>query len=147
MTAYEGVVYLRARYKDTTVSVKLVAAKTRVAPMKRQTIPKLELCGAVLTAKLLTTVAEDFNLDTAKLYAWTNSSIILGWLNSTPSRLKVYVANHIGEIVSRVPAIQWRYVSTTLNPADCTSKGLLPKELIEKELWWDGPPSLKLSPD
>ena len=123
MSAYGGVVYLRIRYADTTISISLVAAKTRVAPLKRQTIPKLELCAALLTARLLATVAEDLNLDTSKAYAWTDSSIVLGWLNSTPSRLKVYVANRVGDIVSNVPAIRWRYVTTECNPADFASRG------------------------
>ena len=147
MSAYGGVVYLRIRYADTTISVSLVAAKTRVAPLKRQTIPKLELCAALLTARLLATVAEDLSLDSSKAYAWTDSSIVLEWLNSTPSRLKVYVANRDGDIVSKVSAIRWRYVTTECNPADFASRGLLPEELVRKELWWDGPPWLQSPPD
>ena len=62
-------------------------------------------------------------------------------------QFKMYVANRINEIVSRVPAKQWRwYVATDCNPADCASRGLLPKELVEKSLW-DGPPWLRQSPD
>ena len=69
------VVYLRIRYAETTISISLVAAKTWVAPLKCQTIPKLELCAALLTARLLATMAEDLSLDASKAYAWTDSSI------------------------------------------------------------------------
>ena len=146
MAAYGGVIYLRARYTDASVTVTIVSAKTRVAPLKKQTIPKLELCGALLTARLLSSVAADLNVPTAKLYAWSDSAIVLSWLVSTPSRLKVYVAHRVREIVSKVPGSQWRYVSTDVNPADFASRGLLPQELVGKDLWWDGPPWLRLSP-
>ena len=142
-------VYLRARYIDIQVTVTLVAARIRVAPIKQQTVPRFELCGALVTARLMSSVAADLGIDTTRLYARTDSSIVLGWLHSASksSRSKVYVANRVNEIVSRVPAKQWRYVATDCNPADCASRGLLPKELVEKSLWWDGPLWLRQSPD
>ena len=59
MAAYGGVIYLRARYTDASVTVAIISAKTRVATLKKQTIPKLELCGALLTTRLLSSVAAD----------------------------------------------------------------------------------------
>ena len=61
----------------------------------------------------------------------------------SPSRLKVFAANRVGDICSRIPATQWRYVATDLNPADFTSRGLSPQELLQKVIWWEGPPWLQ----
>ena len=77
MAAYGGVIYLRARYTDASVTVTIVSVKTRVAPLKKQTIPKLELCRALLTARLLSSVAADLNVPKAKLFAWSDSAIVL----------------------------------------------------------------------
>ena len=71
-------VYLRARYIDIQVTVTLVAARTRVAPIRQQTVPRLELCGALLIARLMSSVEPDLGIDTTRLYAWTDSSIGLG---------------------------------------------------------------------
>ena len=80
------------------------------------------------------------------VYAWCDSSAVLGWLNRSPSSLLVFVANRVGEVCSRIPADQWRYVATHQNPADYASRGLLPQELLQKDLWWNGPPWLSLCP-
>ena len=63
----------------------------------------------------------------------------------SPSRLKVFAANRVADICSRIPAAQWRYVATNLNPADFASRGLSlsPQELLQKVIWWEGPPWLQ----
>ena len=75
--AYAGAVYVRAVYEDTTTTVTLVIAKTKVAPLSGSTIPRLELCGALLLSKLLQSVREALNLPLGATYAWTDSSIVL----------------------------------------------------------------------
>ena len=137
--AYGGVVYLRLLHANATTSVRLMTSKTRVAPLSDLTIPRLELCGAQLLAK-------DLDIPLDHVYAWCDSSVVLGWLNRLPSSLLVFVANRVGEVCSRIPADQWRYVATHQNPADYASGGLFPQELLQKDLWWNGPPWLSLSP-
>ena len=144
--AYGGVIYARARYSDTSVTVSLLTSKTRVAPLKGFTIPRLKLCGAQLTARLLWTSAKDLVLPLSQVFAWTDSTIVLSWLNSTTSRLKVYVANRVTDFTQAVPASYWRHVPTESNPADLTSRGTSPSELLAKTLWWESPPWLPLSP-
>ena len=73
-------------HADVTVSITLLKSKTRVAPLKHTTIPKLELSGALLTAKLLHSVAEDLGIPREKLFSWTDSSIVLGWLPRPSNR-------------------------------------------------------------
>ena len=141
--AYGGVVYLRLLHEDTSVSVRLMMSKTRVAPIEGLTIPRMELCGGVLLAKLLASTASDLGIPKEHLYAWCDSTIVLGWLNKPLSSLVVFVANRVREISTRVDTQQWRYVNTAENPADYASRGIFPEELIRKEMWWCGPQWLK----
>ena len=73
--------------------------------------------------------------------------MVLGWLNKTPTKSPVFVANRVRNILSRVSAEHWSYVATDANPTDYASRGLLPRDLIKKELWWQGPPWLKQPSD
>ena len=76
-SAYAGVVYLRAVDQDGLVQVSLIMAKTKVAPTKHLTMPKLELCGAVIVAKLLSHTAKILNIPNKQVYAWSDSVIVL----------------------------------------------------------------------
>ena len=142
---YGGVVYLRLRHADTSISVSLVTSKTKVAPIKQLTIPILELSAVLLTARLLNTVAKDLQIPTPHLYAWTDSTIVLGWLNNSAGNWKIFVSNRISQVLSVISSSQWRHVPSLENPADHASRGLLPSDLLQSKLWWEGPPWLKLS--
>lgn len=86
--AYATVVYARTIDEKGRVYVHLITSKTRVAPIQQVSIPRLELCGAVLLAKLLNEVADTLQVPKGKLHARTDSSITLAWLSSHPSLWK-----------------------------------------------------------
>ncbi len=94
-SAYAAVVYIRTVYLDTTTEVKLVIAKTRVAPLKRLTIPRLELCAAQLLAKLLDTTRRALSIPLQDVYCWTDATIVLAWLDGQPRRYKTYIGNRV----------------------------------------------------
>ena len=144
--AYSAVVYLRVQNPDRSVSVSLVMSKTRVAPLKRQTIPRLELCGALLLSRILTHVKQVFSFPCCELHAWTDSTVVLAWLDGDPRRFKPYVGNRVTQILENLSPNQWRHVSGIDNPADCASRGLFPSELIKHNLWWNGPDWLSQDP-
>ena len=144
--AFAAVVYLRVVDPNGMVHVSLVMSKTRVAPLKRMTIPRLELCGAYLLSQILSRVKEVLNLPNCEIYAWTDSMVVLGWLTGDPRRFKPYVGNRVTRIVENIPSNSWRHVSGSDNPADCASRGLFPSELVQHHLWWDGPHWLHFSP-
>ena len=145
--AIAGVVDIRSLYTDTTVSTSLVIAKTKVAPLKTVTIPKLELSSAVLLSKLLSTVHKELGIKPCKMFAWCDSTVALGWISTSPHKLKTFVANCVVSITEKVPATQWRHVSSADNPADIGSRGCTFKNLVGSVLWWNGPFWLLLSPD
>ena len=124
----------------------LVMSKTRVAPIKRQTIPRLELCGALLMAQLLSHCKKILEVPMDQVFAWTDSTIVLNWIQGNPRRFKVYVGNRVSQIMELIPPDRWKHVVGADNPADCASRGLYPSEILTHHLWWNGPAWLKHDP-
>lgn len=139
-SAYAACVYMRCVHTDNSVTVHLLIAKTRVAPIKQKlTVPKLELSGAHLLARLLVRVADSLKLRTnlhRNTYAWSDSSIVLCWLRTKPHLLKVFESNRVSQIQALISPEHWYYVPTALNPCDPASRGISPQELVDHELWW-----------
>ncbi|XP_063617952.1 uncharacterized protein LOC134790896 [Cydia splendana] len=139
--AFAAVVYLRTIDGEGNVHVSLITSKTKVAPIKQISIPRLELCGAVLLTKLLVEVADVMSISKVNIHAWTDSTVVISWLNSRPNRWKTFVANRVSEIITSVEPHQWSHVSSKDNPADCASRGT--RHLSNEELWIEGPSWLK----
>ena len=142
--AYAAVVYVRSVYCSGNISVSLVASKTRVAPLKRQTIPRLELLGANVLARLVNCVASSFL--NVEVCCWTDSFTVLCWIrNSKPWRQ--YVQHRVQEIRRLTGQDTWRFCPGSCNPADIPSRSCLGQELIDSELWWKGPDFLRSAPE
>ena len=137
--ACAAAVYIRATYADGSITCRLVVAKTRVAPIKTLTIPRLELCAAEMLAELLAVTRQTLNVAESDVTAWSDSTIALAWLRSTPSKYKTCVANRIASAARNVPQNAWLHVPTAENPADCASRGISAQELRDHPLWWEGP--------
>ena len=119
--AYAGMVCLRAIDSNENVYVWLVMAKTKVhvAPIKRLSIPRLELYSTVILSKLLSHVANTLAIPHTNIYAWTDSRVVLGWLQGNSRQFKPFVGNRIAEISEMIPSGCRRYVQGIDNPADC----------------------------
>ena len=105
--AYSGVIYVRVMYAETSTSVTLFTARPRWLLLSPTTIPRLELCGALLLSKLLETAKASLEVPADSIFAWTDLSIVLSWLNYTPSKLQTYVMNQVSQTIDRVPASCW----------------------------------------
>ncbi|XP_011688629.1 PREDICTED: uncharacterized protein LOC105450474 [Wasmannia auropunctata] len=136
--AYAAVVYLRTVDNQERVATHLLA-RTKVAPVKTQSVPRLELCGAVLLAKLLDRIVKGLNMESCPVYVWTDAQVVLAWLRSHASRWKPFVAHRVAEIQGLLPGDHWNYVQTSSNPADLATRGIDSSELLGRTLWWHGP--------
>nr|XP_042913145.1 uncharacterized protein LOC122273148 [Parasteatoda tepidariorum] len=138
-SCYGAVVYCKSLNSAGDINVKLVASKSRVAPLKALSIPRLELCAAVLLSKLMKKILSALKLQTDKVYLWSDSMIVLAWIQKEPTSLKTFVKNRIALIQELTLKSQWNHVPSEMNPADLISRGLDPVKLLETNLWWKGP--------
>ncbi len=144
--AYVAVVYLRTEHANGDIEVNLVASKARVAPIKRQSIPRLELLGATILARLMRTIENSLvSLKVPpEVFYWTDSLTTLCWIRNNKV-WKPYVQHRVEEIRQHSDSTHWRFVQGVLNPADLPSRGCTGDELSKYQTWWNGPQFLKHS--
>lgn len=136
--AYSTTIFLRVVGEHSSQAT-LLMAKTKVAPVKTLSIPRLELCGALLAAKLAIQLQKSLKLVNNPIFAYCDSQVALAWIRSHASKWSVFVAHRVSKIQSLIPPESWRYIRTSDNPADLATRGITPKELKESTLWWAGP--------
>ncbi|XP_018376357.1 PREDICTED: uncharacterized protein LOC108769714 [Trachymyrmex cornetzi] len=141
-TGYGACLYIRSNDGYNTHCY-LLCAKSRVAPLKTVTIPRLELCGALLLSKLYNEVRRVIKLDFSKIVMWCDSTIVLNWLRTSTHLLKPYVSHRVAQIQEITQPQIWRHVRTKDNPADALSRGQLPKDFLNNHSWFSGPFWLK----
>ncbi|GFU59156.1 uncharacterized protein TNCV_4746791 [Trichonephila clavipes] len=112
---YGAAVYCKYKNLKIETLVRLIISKSRVAPIKILTIPRLELCAAVLLAKLVKRVVAALQLETAELYLCSDSMIVLEWLQKEPMDLKTFVQNRVSKIQELYPNQLWRHVPSDQN--------------------------------
>lgn len=141
--AYAAVAYLRVPCETGEIKTSLIAARTRVAPIKPMSLPRLELSGAVLLSRLLKQIKEALRMPSSQIYAWTDSTIVLSWLFGDPARWNTFVRNRVVEVLDNIGNHNWFHVQSGDNPADVASRGKPLKELKNEKIWWSGPEWLK----
>ncbi|XP_026015330.1 uncharacterized protein LOC113016608 [Astatotilapia calliptera] len=137
-TGYGQCSYLRLSNEEGDIHCALVMAKSRVAPTKVTTIPRLELTAAVISVKTSNVLKEELGYADIEEHFWTDSKVVLGYINNEARRFHTFVANRIQKIHLYTNQRQWRYVPTDQNPADRASRGCFVHELISSD-WFTGP--------
>ena len=117
-----GVKELEAEEVD--IESHFVTSKARVAPIKAESVSRLELDSAVIGLRLGHAVALAYQIDPKQIYYWTDSTNVLYWINTPANQLKTFVSNRVGEIQSDSDAKQWRHVPTDQNPADVATRDI-----------------------
>lgn len=141
--AFGAAIYVRTMDRHGHIMVKLLFAKSRVAPIKTQTIPRLELSAALLLATNMQAVKTALKIPIDKVKCWSDSTIALAWINTEPHRLNTFVANRVTKIQALTDSSSWSWVSTNENPADLLSRGVFGDKFVNcsktSKLWFEGP--------
>lgn len=136
--AFAAVCYLRIE-DENGVRCTLVSAKTKVAPTKPMSIPRLELQAAVLGSRLAETVVKGHNIEISRRYFWSDSQTVLKWLESNARKYHPFVALRIGELQESTEIQEWRYVPSKINRADLATKWKCKTNFKIDEAWFHGP--------
>ena len=136
---YGAASYLRLVDDKGRIHCGLVMAKSRVAPLKTVTIPRMELTAAVVSVKLHKFITEQLDLPINKTVFWTDSTIVLQYIRNEARRFQTFVANRLSIIHDASSPHQWRHVDSLHNPADYASRGFSSNEARKLRHWFTGP--------
>lgn len=137
--ALGAAIFVRAAYPNGLVTCNLLVSKSKVAPLKMITIPRLELSAAELLSRLVKNVMNSMEWDSAEYYLWIDSSPAYFWIRKIPRDLKTYVANRVSSIQTNTDIRRWKHINGKENPADLLTRGISPKDLVNNNLWLHGP--------
>lgn len=144
-SAYGSVAYMQTTDDSQRVYVSFVFARSRVAPRKQMSIPRLELSAALTGAQLARVIETELAVPPEHITLWSDSTTVLHWIKSESCRYKVFVGTRVAEIQNLTNPVQWRYVDTLSNPADDITRGLTLQEMVQDHRWNKGPHFLHLS--
>ncbi|XP_071954122.1 uncharacterized protein [Antedon mediterranea] len=137
---YGMVSYLRLEDVDGKIHCSLLIGKSRVAPLKKVTVPRMELTAAMLAVHINKIIIKDkLSCQVHKVVFWTDSTSVLRWISNESAHFHTFVANRIHTIRESSESSQWRYVESKCNPADDASRGLDFRHLVQSQRWLNGP--------
>ncbi|XP_071834278.1 uncharacterized protein [Apostichopus japonicus] len=131
--------YVRTKDSGGKVHCTLLMGKARVCPIKKVTVPRLELTAATLAVKVGQVLQSELSIPLKSTTYWTDSTTVLLYVRNEGRRFKTFVANRVAAIREASTVDQWRYVDTHQNPADDGSRGLHARDLTSTCRWLNGP--------
>ncbi|XP_023805499.1 uncharacterized protein LOC110017230 [Oryzias latipes] len=138
MKAICAVAYLKVTTADGRTEVGFVLGKTRLAPRPEPTVPRLELCAAVMAVEMSEVIIEEIDYQIHQTHFYTDSKVVLGYINNQSRRFYVYVSNRVRRIRESTTPEQWHFVTTDKNPADHGSRSV-PASELQNTSWLTGP--------
>jgi hypothetical protein len=146
-TGYASVSYLRLIDADNKINCVFLTGKSRVAPLKFMSIPRLELSAATLSVRLDNMLRRELGLHITRSLFWTDSTTVLKFIHNKDKRFLTFVANRVAVIHDGSEVSSWKYVDTGSNPADEASRGISVESLIKRPRWLTGPGFLSHTED
>lgn len=135
--AFAAVAYVRVN-NNGMITSHILMSKSRVAPLKRLTIPRLELQGAIIAVRMKETIVKEIDIAFSSIRFWTDSLLNLQYINNESKRYKVFVANRVAEIRNHSEPEQWYFVPGKINPVDISTRGEI-KDDVALQRWFSGP--------
>ena len=137
--AYAAAAYIRTKNHEGKIDCNLILAKSRVAPLKKLTLPRLELQGAVLATRMTTFLKDETKLEFKSIRLWSDSMTVLQYLLNEDKRFKTFVSNRISEIRELTDVSSWQHIDGKSNPADLGTRGAYLTDLKPDSIWFKGP--------
>ena len=139
-SAFGAVVYARYEYETPCAPTsRVLASKSKVAPLVPVTVPRLELMAAVTGLRLTQAILKVLELPMSTVTFYSGSLDVIWWIRGHGRDFRPFVANRVGEIQMSSDPQQWQNVSTQQNPADMISRGISVEEIQNNALWLNGP--------
>lgn len=136
---YGMVSYIRFVDDQGKVHCSLLTSKSRVVPLKKITMPRLELTAATLAVSISNMIVKELDYVIDDIFYWTDSQAVLRYIKNESTRFQTFVANRIARIRDGSEVRQWNYINTSDNPADDVSRGLAFNDVEKVQRWVNGP--------
>ena len=144
LNAYGAVAYIVFQLSSGAYEANLIGAKNKIAPTRQQTMPRLELCGAVLACRLRETIIQELDWKFKSIIHVVDSMIVCSQIQKDSYDFKTFVATRVSEIQSKTNGRDWYWIEGKLNPADLLTRPCKPIILNSNSLWQSGPEFLSL---
>ena len=136
---YGAASYLRLENTSGNFHCVLLLGKSRVAPLKTITIPRMELTAATVAINLHKLLSKELEIPIHRTLFWSDSTIVIQYIRNEAKRFQTFVANRLSLIHDVSLPTQWKYVPSELNPADYASRGIKATDTGYLDHWLNGP--------
>lgn len=143
---YAAVAYLRI-VRGNSIVCSLVGSKTRVAPLRMTSIPRLELMAALIGSRFANNIIDNHTIRIKNKYFWSDSKTVISWLKHSNKKYHQFVALRIGEILETTELDEWHWIPGKQNVADEATKWAKRPDISSHSRWFKGPDFLLKSED